>query len=127
MAALAADLGVGRTSDNRMTPLTRLADRLRELLHGANTPPSPNATVEATYHGLPVVECHYSTSGRFRAIITQHPGGHFDVHREQWDISGWEVGGTPAWVPAGGGAVIGDTVERARALAVEALRNAAAE
>jgi len=26
MAALAADLGVGRTSDNRMTPLTRLAD-----------------------------------------------------------------------------------------------------
>jgi len=127
MAALAADLGVGRTSDTRMTRLTRLADRLRDLLHGANTPPSPDATVEATYQGLPVVECHYSTSGQFRAIITQHPGGHFDVHREQWDISGWEVGGTPAWVPAGGGAVIGDTVERARALAVEALRNAAAE
>jgi len=125
--SFAADLGVGRTSDNRTTPLTRLAGRLRNLLHGANTPPSPDATVEATYQGRSVVESHYSASGRFRAIITHHPGGHFSVHRQQWDISGWEAGGTPAWVPAGGGAIIGDTIERARTLAVEALRNAAAE
>ena len=127
MAALAADLGVGRTSDTRMTPLTRLAVRLRNLLHGATTPPSPDVTIEVTYQGHPVVESHYSASGRFRAIIIQHPGGHFDVYREQWDISGWEAGSTAAWVPAGGGAIIGDTVERARTLAVEALRNAAAE
>ena len=83
--------------------------------------------MEATYQGHSVVESHYSASGRFRAIITQHPAGHFNVHREHWDISGWEAGGTPAWVPAGGGAIIGDTIERARTLAAEALRNAAPE
>jgi len=65
-------------------------------------PPSPDATVEATYQGHSVVESHYSASGRFRAIITHHPGGYFGVHREQWDISGWEAGGTPG-VGAGWG------------------------
>ena len=123
--SLAAELSVGRTPDRQMT-LTRLADRLRTLLHRSEAP-RPDTQLGPDHYGQAVVESHYSPSKRYRAIITRGADGVFRVHREQWETSGWHVGGTPAWVPAAGGAHLSDTIERARSLAAEALRNVSEE
>jgi hypothetical protein len=108
-------------------PVVRVFQMLRRRVCdalGSSPTPGPDLTAAPNYPGETVVEVQYSLRQRNRTIITQDQQGHFHVHRQHWDASDWDVGGTPFWMPADGSATVTDTLERARVLANEALRGA---
>jgi hypothetical protein len=97
-----------------------LRQRLRTAL-GPHVAPGPDLTEDPVFPNESVVEVQYSKAQRNRAIITRDRQGAFRVHRQRWDSSDWEAGGTPCWTPGDSGATVTDTLERARVIVRETL------
>ena len=106
-----------------MGVLDALRHRFRAAL-GPHAAPEPDLTENPVFPNESVVEVQYSQAQRNRAIITQDRQAAFRVHRQRWDASDWDAGGTPHWIPFDSAATITDTLERARVLAGEALHEA---
>jgi len=83
--------------------------------------PNPAEHVTPVFAGQTIVELCYSRHRNYRAVITQDSAGRFRVHRQWWDASDWDVASSAYWADDDDGAVIADTLERARELAFEAL------
>jgi hypothetical protein len=71
---------------------------------------------------LAVVECIYSEDSRHRAVLVRDTSDHLRVRCEMWDLSEWENSGFAFWSPVGKGTTITDTIDNARLLAGERLR-----
>jgi hypothetical protein len=77
------------------------------------------------YVNLAVVECLYSEDSRHRAVLVRDSSDNLRVRCEMWDLSEWENSGLAFWGPAGQGTTITDTIDNARLLARERLRELA--
>jgi hypothetical protein len=104
----------------------RFLDSLRRsartfLLRQPVPPPTPDEHTTPVFAGQTIVELRYSLHRHYRAVITQDSAGRFRVHRQWWDASDWDVASSAYWADDNDGAVIADTLERARGLATEAL------
>lgn len=87
----------------------------------AGPAPAPDVNAAPHYPGEQVLEVKYSSRRYTRVVITRDRSGCFRVHREQWDDLDWNVGGTPYWSNMDSLATFTDTLDRAHALAQEAL------
>ena len=81
-------------------------------------PAPPDPSIPPTYPGETVVEVIYSKSRSIRVVITQETRT-FRVHRQEWEAP---YAGSASWLPADTWATFTDSLERARGLAQEHLR-----
>ncbi len=109
-----------------MTRAMRFFESLRRnarslLVRQTMPPPDPDEQATPIFGGETVVEVRYSGQKNYRSVITQDSAGRFRVHRQLWDASNWDVAPSAYWADDDHGAVIADTLDRARMLATEAL------
>jgi hypothetical protein len=85
-------------------------------------PPPPDKGHIPRYVNQAVVECVYSQDSRLRAVLVRDGTENLRIRCERWDVSEWENSSFAFWSPVGHGTTITDTVENARLLARERLR-----
>ena len=90
-------------------------------------PPSPAKDRMPRYVNQTVIECVYSMDCYHRAVLARDSNGNVRIHCESWDLSEWEACGAAFWSPLGKSETITDTVENARSLARESLREVGAK
>ena len=106
-----------------MMAVRSLFGRIRRALN-ASWPPEPDVSQLAVYPGHTTVEVEYSPRKHHRVFITRGADGLLRVHHEYWDAADPQYGYSAAWVPGRTTESITDTLERARAVAMELLRTA---
>ena len=89
--------------------------------------PAPNKTDTPRYIDNSVLECIYPADGEYRAVVTRDAAGLLHVRCEMWDTSEWDSSNIAFWIPFGQGATLTDTIENARILARERLRELGAK
>ena len=87
----------------------------------AGPAPPPDVSAPFSHPTEEIIELTYSPGKHWRAIVTRDMAGRYRVHQEYWNSEDWAVGGSVFWVPCDGFATFAGTLERARALAREAL------
>jgi len=88
--------------------------------------PPPDTTHTPRYVSQAVVEVIYAKDPQYRAVLTRDAEGRLRVRCEIWDTFEWEYQGKGFWREISPGATITDTLERARELASERLRDVGA-
>lgn len=86
-----------------------------------DVPPPDTASIPA-YIRESVVERLFSTNNLFRAVITKDAQAVFRVHRDYWCVSDYEYIGEGYWCQCDQMNTMTDTLESARELAQQKLR-----
>jgi hypothetical protein len=86
------------------------------------TVPPPPDTTHVPRHRHEVLECVYSPDKSHRALLVRDDRGLIHISCQTWDLSEWENLGYGFWNPVGQGMSITDTIDNARKLAQERLR-----
>jgi hypothetical protein len=84
--------------------------------------PPPDRTHTPQYVSQSVVEIIYAKDPKYRAVLTRDRKNLLRVRCQVWDTLDCEYTGHGFWREISKGATITDTVERARSLAAERLR-----
>src|SRR5580658_358631 len=111
-----------RVTTRRLGHLGIVRHRPESAAVPTSTLPPPDTTHTPRYTAESVLECLYSADTKHRAVLTRDGRGLLHVRCQVWDLSEWERLGSGFWNPVGKGATITDTIENARLLAQERLR-----
>jgi len=84
--------------------------------------PPPDTDSIPAYIRESVEEILFSTNNLFRAVITRDEQGVFRVHRDYWCVSDFEYIGEGYWCQCDRMNTMTDTLENARALSKQKLR-----
>ncbi len=84
----------------------------------------PDTRHEPVFQNELTIEVTYTPKKLRRAVITRDSNDRFRVRRERWDIGDADFTGEGHWLPDGRGLTIAATLETARDLAEEKLKEA---